>query len=131
MKMNKSKILHAMIRVSDMERSIKFYIHFLGMKVLRKLDQPEDGYSLCFLGYSEESESCALELTYNYGVSEYAMGNAYGHIAISVNNCSAACKEIKNKGGVVVLEPSPLKGSNEIIAFISDPDGYQIELIQR
>jgi len=125
------RILHTMLRVKDLQRSIDFYTNILGMKVLRDVDQPEEKYTLVFLGFGEESETHALELTYNYGVSTYEMGNAYGHIAISVDDCHAACSEIREKGGNITLEAKPLFGSNEIIAFVTDPDGYKIELIQR
>jgi lactoylglutathione lyase len=101
------------------------------MRVLRTLDQPTANYSLAFLGFGDESQTCVLELTYNYGVSQYHMGNAYGHIAISVDDCHAACADIKSKGGTVIVEAGLLPGSNETIAFVIDPDGYQIELIQR
>jgi len=125
------RILHTMLRITDMQRSIDFYTHVLGMKVLRTLDQPEEQYTLTFLGYEDEAETCALELTYNYGVSEYDMGNAYGHIAISVDDCNTACADVESKGGNVTFGPERLQGSDEIIAFVVDPDGYQIELIQR
>jgi len=130
-KNNPRRILHTMLRVANMQRSIDFYTQVLGMKVLRTLEQPEDKYSLAFLGFGEESKTCVVELTYNDNTSEYTMGNAFGHIAISVNNCQQACDEIKEKGGNITLEAKALKGSDEIIAFVSDPDGYQIELIQR
>jgi len=120
-----------MLRVNDLQRSIDFYTYILGMKVLRTFDQPEEKYTLTFLGFGEESETCVLELTYNYGASMYEMGNAYGHIAINVDDCHAACSEIREKGGNVTLEAKTLLGSNEIIAFVTDPDGYKIELIQR
>jgi len=120
-----------MLRVGDMHRSIKFYTEVIGMRVLRSLDQPSENYTLTFLGFSEESDTCVLELTYNYGISEYNMGDAYGHIAISVDDCYAACADIKSKGGKVIFEATPLRGSNETIAFVVDPDGYQIELIHR
>ncbi|VAW94795.1 Lactoylglutathione lyase [hydrothermal vent metagenome] len=125
------KILHTMLRVGDMQRSEDFYTQIIGMRVLRRLDQAKENYTLTFLGFGEESDSCVLELTYNYGTSQYNMGDAYGHIAISVNDCHAACTDIKSKGGNVTYGPTPLSGSNEIIAFVVDPDGYQIELIQR
>ena len=125
------RILHTMLRVNDLQRSIDFYTYILGMKVLRTFDQPEEKYTLTFLGFGEESETCVLELTYNYGASMYEMGNAYGHIAINVDDCHAACSEIREKGGNVTLEAKTLLGSNEIIAFVTDPDGYKIELIQR
>jgi lactoylglutathione lyase len=120
-----------MLRVGDMQRSIKFYTQIIGMRVLRTLDQPMENYTLTFLGFGDESSTCVLELTYNYGISEYNMGNAYGHIAISVDDCYAACADIKLKGGQVVFEATPLPGSDETIAFVADPDGYQIELIHR
>jgi len=125
------RILHTMLRVGDMQRSIDFYTKVIGMRVLRTLDQPAENYTLVFLGFGEESDTCVLELTYNYGQSDYNMGNAYGHIAISVDNCDVACADIKAKRGVVVHEPKKLQGSNETIAFVVDPDGYQIELIHR
>ena len=103
----------------------------MGMKVLRTFEQPEENYSLTFLGFGIESDTCVIELTYNYGVSQYDLGTGYGHIAIGVNDCYAACADIKARGGRITLEPSPLKGGNEVIAFVSDPDGYKIELIQR
>ena len=125
------RILHTMFRVTDMQQSIEFYTHVIGMRVLRTLEQPLENYTLTFLGFGDESDNCVLELTYNYGVTEYDMGNAYGHIAISVNDCYSACADIKSRGGHITLEPQLLKGSNETIAFVVDPDGYQIELIHR
>ena len=129
--MNKSRLLHTMLRVGNLQRSINFYTRVLGMRVLRTLDQPAEKYTLVFLGFGAESETCVLELTYNYGVTQYNVGNAFGHIALSVDDCSAACAQIKSKGGNIIFETAPLPGSNEIIAFVADPDGYQIELIQR
>jgi len=120
-----------MLRVGDMQRSINFYTNVIGMRVLRTLEQPTESYSLAFLGFGDESDTCVLELTYNYGKSEYNMGNAFGHIAISVDDCFAECADIKSKGGDITLEPTPLQGTNETIAFAVDPDGYQIELIHR
>ena len=125
------RILHTMLRVGDMQRSIDFYTQVIGMRVLRTLDQPTDNYVLTFLGFGDESKTCVLELTYNYGISEYNIGNAYGHIAISVDDCYTACADIKSKGGKVTREAGPLPGSDETIAFVVDPDGYQIELIHR
>lgn len=125
------RILHTMLRVGDMQRSIDFYTRVMGMRVLRTFDQPEKKYTLTFLGYGPESESCALELTYNYGVSEYELGNAYGHVAIGVADCHEACAEARANGAKVVRDAGPLAGSTEIIAFVEDPDGYRIELIQR
>jgi lactoylglutathione lyase len=120
-----------MLRVSDIEKSIRFYTKILGMDVLRTFERPEQGFSLTFLGYAKESETCVLELTYNYGVNKYDLGNAFGHIAIGVDDCYTACDEIKALGGNIVREAGPLAGSDEVIAFVEDPDGYKIELIQK
>ena len=125
------KILHTMIRVSDLDRSIKFYTDVMGMKLLRTIEQQVEDYTLAFLGYESEEESAVIELTYNHGITKYIMGNAYGHIAIGVNDIIEESKIIKEKGGEFLLEVTPLNGSNELIAFIVDPDGYKIELIQR
>lgn len=125
------RILHTMLRVSDLQQSIQFYTEVIGMRVLRTLDQPTEKYTLVFLGFGVESDTCVLELTYNYGISEYNIGNAYGHIAISVDDCDTACAEIVLKGGKIIFGPEQLQGSNETIAFLVDPDGYQIELIHR
>ena len=126
-----NRILHTMLRVSNLEKSIEFYTKILGMDVLRTFDRPEQGFSLTFLGYAKESETCVLELTYNYGVNKYELGNAFGHIAIGVDDCYAACNQIEALGGNIVREAGPLAGSKEIIAFVEDPDGYKIELIQQ
>lgn len=126
-----NRILHTMLRVSDIERSTRFYTKILGMDVLRTFERPDQGFSLTFLGYGKESETCVLELTYNYGVNKYEMGNAFGHIAISVDDCFKACQKIKNLGGRIVREAGPMAGSDEVIAFAEDPDGYKIELIQK
>ncbi|OUR78199.1 lactoylglutathione lyase [Colwellia psychrerythraea] len=126
-----NRILHTMLRVSNLEKSIEFYTKILGMDVLRNFDRPDQGFSLTFLGYAKESETCVLELTYNYGVNKYELGNAFGHIAIGVDDCYAACNQIKALGGNIVHEAAPLAGSDEIIAFVEDPDGYKIELIAR
>ncbi|MBL4898813.1 MAG: lactoylglutathione lyase [Colwellia sp.] len=125
------RILHAMFRVGDLQRSIDFYTRIIGMRVLRTFNHPDEEYTLTFLGFGEESETCVLELTYNFGVSTYKQGNGFGHIAISVDNCKVACDEIREKGGDIILDAALLSGSNEIIAFVADPDGYKIELIQR
>jgi len=101
------------------------------MDVLRTFDQPDQGFSLTFLGYGKESETCVLELTYNYGVHKYELGNSFGHIAIGVDDCYDACSQIKASGGNIIREAGPLAGSDEIIAFLEDPDGYKIELIQK
>lgn len=126
-----NRILHTMLRISDIEKSISFYTEILGMEVLRTFDNPDQGFSLIFLGYAKESDTCVLELTYNYNVSSYEMGNAFGHIAIGVEDCYTTCNQIKALGGNIVREAGPLAGSNEVIAFVVDPDGYQIELIQK
>jgi lactoylglutathione lyase len=126
-----NRILHTMLRVSDLPRSVKFYTEVMGMKVLRTLENDDERYSLVFLGYGEEAETSVIELTYNHGVSEYSMGNAYGHIAIGVENIIHTIATIKKLGGKFSLNAMPLKGCNEVIAFLTDPDGYQIELIER
>jgi lactoylglutathione lyase len=120
-----------MLRVSDIEKSISFYTKILGMHVIRTFDQPDQGFCLTFLGYAKESETCVLELTYNYGVKKYELGNAFGHIAIGIEDCYTACEQIKALGGNVVREAGPRVGSDEVIAFVEDPDGYKIELIQK
>ena len=125
------RILHSMLRISNIQRSIDFYTQILGMRVLRTLDQPDEKYTLIFLGFGEESETYVLELTYNYDVSTYELGNAYGHIAIGVSDIQQVTTDIKRRSIQFSLEPTQLKGSNEIIAFITDPDGYEIELIER
>jgi lactoylglutathione lyase len=125
------RILHTMIRVGDLQKSIDFYTGMLGMQVLRTRDNPQEKYSLTFIGYADEKDTSVIELTYNYGVSKYEMGNAFGHIAISVDDCQAACEELKTKGVEIKYGPRAMQGSQSIIAFICDPDGYQIELIQQ
>ena len=126
-----NRILHTMLRVSDINKSITFYTEMMGMKVLRTFDRPEQGFSLTFLGYAKESETCVLELTYNYGENKYDLGNAFGHIAIGVDDCYDTCERIKKLGGKIVRDAGPLDGSDEIIAFLEDSDGYKIELIQK
>jgi lactoylglutathione lyase len=126
-----NRILHTMLRVSNIKKSIEFYTKILGMDVLRTFERPDQGFSLTFLGYGKESETCVLELTYNYGVNKYEMGNAFGHIAVGVDDCFKACEKIKNLGGRIVRGAGPLAGSDEVIAFAEDPDGYKIELIQK
>lgn len=125
------RVLHTMIRVGDLDRSIRFYTEVLGMKLLRKHDYPEGKFTLAFVGYGPESEQAVIELTYNYGVERYEMGNAFGHIALSVDDAAAACEAIRTRGGRVVREPGPMKHGTTVIAFVEDPDGYKIELIQR
>ena len=124
------RILHTMLRVGNMDRSLSFYTEVMGMKVLRTTDRPEQKYSLAFVGYGDESEQSVIELTYNYGVDSYDLGNAYGHIAIAVPDAYKACEAVKAKGGTVTREAGPVKGGSTVIAFVQDPDGYKIELIQ-
>ena len=120
-----------MLRVGDLQRSIDFYTKVLGMKLLRTSDNPEYKYTLAFLGYGHNPEHAELELTYNYGVDKYDMGNAYGHIAISATDIVAACEAVRTNGGNVTREPGPVKGGTTVIAFVTDPDGYKMELIER
>ncbi|MCX7152343.1 MAG: lactoylglutathione lyase [Proteobacteria bacterium] len=124
------KLLHTMLRVGELERSVRFYTDVLGMTLLRRTDRPEQKYSLAFVGYGPEDSTAVLELTYNYGVQSYDMGGAFGHIAIEVPDVSKACETVKAKGGTVTREAGPVKGGNTVIAFVLDPDGYKIELIQ-
>jgi lactoylglutathione lyase len=124
------KILHTMLRVGDIERSVGFYTGVLGMTLLRRTDRPEQKYSLAFVGYGPEESNAVLELTYNYGVDSYEMGGAFGHIAIEVPDAHKACEAVRTKGGTVTREAGPVKGGSTVIAFVQDPDGYKIELIQ-
>ncbi|TGD37297.1 lactoylglutathione lyase [Salmonella enterica subsp. enterica serovar Poona] len=124
------RLLHTMLRVSDLQRSIAFYTNVLGMKLLRTSENPEYKYSLAFVGYGPETEEAVIELTYNWGVESYDMGNAYGHIALSVDNAAEACERIRQNGGNVTREAGPVKGGSTIIAFVEDPDGYKIDLIE-
>lgn len=124
------RLLHTMLRVGDLQRSIAFYTNVLGMKLLRTSENPEYKYSLAFVGYGPETEEAVIELTYNWGVESYDMGNAYGHIALSVDNAAEACERIRQNVGNVTREAGPVKGGSTIIAFVEDPDGYKIELIE-
>ncbi|AFZ27649.1 lactoylglutathione lyase [Cylindrospermum stagnale PCC 7417] len=124
------RLLHTMLRVGNLQESLKFYCELLGMKLLRQKDYPGGEFTLAFVGYGEESEQAVIELTYNWGVDKYELGNAYGHIALGVDDIYATCEEIKNRGGKVVREPGPMKHGSTVIAFVEDPDGYKIELIQ-
>lgn len=124
------RLLHTMLRVGDLQRSIAFYTNVLGMKLLRTSENPEYKYSLAFVGYGPETEEAVIELTYNWGVESYDMGNAYGHIALSFDNAAEACERIRQNGGNVTREAGPVKGGSTIIAFVEDPDGYKIELIE-
>ena len=125
------RILHTMLRVGDLQRSVKFYTEALGMKLLRTTERPEQKYSLAFVGYDTEDRSAVLELTYNHGVSKYELGGAFGHIAIGVPNVASACDKVRKLGGKVTREPGPVKGGTSVIAFVEDPDGYKIEFIER
>jgi lactoylglutathione lyase len=120
-----------MLRVGDLQRSIDFYTRVLGMKLLRTTERPEQKYSLAFVGYGSNPEHAEIELTYNYGTTQYEMGTAYGHIALGMPDIYAACDKIRAAGGNVTREPGPVKGGDTVIAFVTDPDGYKIELIQR
>jgi lactoylglutathione lyase len=126
------KFLHTMLRVGDMQRSVDFYTRILGMQVLRTRDVPEYKYSLAFLGYGQGNEDggAELELTYNYGVASYEQGSAFGHLALGVPDVAAACDRIRAAGGKVTREAGPVKGGTHVIAFVEDPDGYKIELIE-
>ena len=124
------RILHTMLRVGNLQRSIDFYTDVLGMKVLRTTDRPEQKYTLAFVGYGDESQHAVLELTYNYGVDRYELGTAFGHVAIAVPDAAAACAAVRAKGGTVSREAGPVKGGTTVIAFVQDPDGYKIELIE-
>ncbi|RJT27937.1 lactoylglutathione lyase [Buttiauxella izardii] len=124
------RLLHTMLRVGDLQRSIEFYTKVLGMTLLRTSENPEYKYSLAFVGYGPESEEAVIELTYNWGTESYDLGNAYGHIALSVDNAAEACERIRNNGGNVTREAGPVKGGSTVIAFVEDPDGYKIELIE-
>ena len=124
------RLLHTMLRVGDLQRSIDFYTKVLGMKLLRTSENPEYKYSLAFVGYGPETEEAVIELTYNWGVDKYELGTAYGHIAHSVDNAAEACEKIRQNGGNVTREAGPVKGGTTVIAFVEDPDGYKIELIE-
>jgi len=120
-----------MLRVGNLQRAIDFYTQVLGMQLLRTSDNPEYKYTLAFVGYGSNPEHADLELTYNYGVTEYDMGSAYGHIALAVPDAKAACDKIRAAGGNITREAGPVKGGSTVIAFVTDPDGYKVELIER
>jgi len=124
------RLLHTMIRVGNLERSLQFYCDVLGMRLLRKKDYPGGEFTLAYVGYGDESETAVLELTHNWGTDHYDLGNGYGHIAIGVEDIYSTCEAIKARGGKVVREPGPMKHGSTVIAFVEDPDGYKIELIQ-
>ena len=125
------RLLHTMLRVGNLQRSINFYTQILGMKLIRTSENPDYKYSLAFVGYGNNPDHAEIELTYNWGVETYEMGTAFGHIALSVPDVYAACEKIKAAGGNVTREAGPVKGGSSVIAFVTDPDGYKIELIQR
>ena len=125
------RMLHTMLRVGDLQRSIDFYTRVLGMTLLRTTDRPDQKYSLAFVGFESNPAQAEIELTYNYGVQSYDAGTAFGHIALQMPDVAAACEAIRAAGGTITREAGPVKGGNTIIAFVQDPDGYKIELIQR
>ncbi|RCJ19388.1 lactoylglutathione lyase [Nostoc sp. ATCC 43529] len=124
------RLLHTMLRVGNLEESLKFYCEVLGMKLLRRKDYPGGEFTLAFVGYGDESDNTVIELTYNWGVEKYELGNAYGHIALGVDDIYTKCEEIRDQGAKIVREPGPMKNGSTVIAFVEDPDGYKIELIQ-
>ena len=123
------RILHTMIRVGNLEKSIRFYTEVLGMKLLRQKDYPDGEFTLAFIGYGEEAENTVIELTYNWGTDRYELGEGFGHIALEVDDVYQAAEEIRKRGGKIIREPGPMNAGTTIIAFIEDPDGYAIELI--
>ena len=127
------KLLHTMLRVGDLQRSIDFYTRVLGMNLLRTSDRPEQKYTLAFVGFGRGNadDNAEIELTYNYGVADYELGTAYGHIALGVSDVASTCERIRSAGGKIVREPGPVKGGSTVIAFVEDPDRYRIELIER
>ncbi|NDU86326.1 MAG: lactoylglutathione lyase [Ferrovum sp.] len=125
------KILHTMIRTGNLDRSIDFYTHVLGMKLLRRNDYPDGKFTLAFVGYGDEASHAVIELTYNWGVESYSLGEGYGHIAIEVDDAYAACDAARKSGGIVSREAGPMKHGATVIAFLTDPDGYKIELIEK
>jgi len=125
------RLLHTMLRVGDLQRSIDFYTQAMGMQLLRTTHRPEQKYDLAFVGYASNPDQAEIELTYNYGVSSYEIGTAYGHIALGVPDAKAACEKIRQAGGKITREAGPVAGGTTVIAFVQDPDGYKIELIER
>jgi lactoylglutathione lyase len=125
------RILHTMLRVGDLDRSLHFYTQVLGMRLLRRNDYPAGKFTLAFVGFDDEENSAVIELTYNWGVDHYELGSAFGHIAIAVEDAAATCETIRQRGGKIVREAGPMKGGTTVIAFVEDPDGYKIELIEK
>jgi lactoylglutathione lyase len=125
------RILHTMLRVGDLDRSIDFYTNVLGMKLLRRHDYPDGKFTLAFVGYGPESEGAVLELTHNWDTKAYDLGTAYGHVALEVDDAYSACAEVKTRGGRVTREAGPMKHGTTVIAFVEDPDGYKIEFIEK
>ncbi|MBL1142925.1 MAG: lactoylglutathione lyase [Proteobacteria bacterium] len=124
------RVLHTMLRVGDLEKSLHFYTDIMGMKLLRKEDYPEYEFTLAFVGYGDESETAVLELTHNWDTGSYDLGNAYGHVAIGVDDVYKTCEKIKEMGGTIVREAGPMQGGDTVIAFVEDPDGYKVELLE-
>lgn len=125
------RLLHTMLRVGDLDRSLAFYTDVLGMRLLRRKDFPDGRFTLAFVGYQDESEGAVLELTHNWDTASYALGDGYGHVALEVEDAYQACDAIKSRGGKVVREAGPMKHGTTVIAFVEDPDGYKVELIQK
>ena len=125
------RILHTMLRVGDLDKSLAFYTDVLGMRLLRRNDYPEGKFTLAFVGYQDEKDGAVIELTHNWGIERYEIGTGYGHIALAVEDACAACDAIRQRGGKVTREAGPMKGGSSVIAFVEDPDGYKIELIER
>ena len=125
------RLLHTMIRVGDLQRSIDFYTKVMGMQLLRTTDRPDQKYSLAFVGYGDESKGSVIELTYNYGVASYDLGAGFGHLAVEVDDAAATCERVRAAGGTVTREAGPVKGGSTVIAFVQDPDGYKLEFIER
>lgn len=125
------RILHTMLRVGDLDQSLAFYTEVLGMRLLRRHDYPEGKFTLAFVGYQDEKDGAVIELTHNWGVEKYEIGTGYGHIALAVEDIYAACDAIRQRGGKITREPGPMKGGSSVIAFVEDPDGYKIELIEK
>ncbi len=125
------KLLHTMLRVGDLDRAVAFYTGVLGMQLLRKTDRPEQKYTLAFVGYADDPGGAEIELTYNYGVDRYELGTGYGHVAVAVPDAAAACAAVRARGGKVTREAGPVRGGTTVIAFVEDPDGYKVELIEK